>query len=216
MHVDPRRLAEIFEAAGATVTVEDVRRAELDARRRLHEAIAEGHVGTEPEVWQGYFSELFRLSRVPEAGMELAGRLLVERHGTDHLWTWVEEGTAAALEALGAAGYRLGVVSNADGRIESLLEAVGLRRHFEFVIDSEVVGVEKPDRRIFDEAVRRLGVEADACLYVGDLYTVDYLGATAAGLRAVLVDPLGLYPDRAPTIEALGRLPEFLEARWAD
>ena len=70
----------------------------------------------------------------------------------------------------------MGVISNADGRMEDALEGRGLRGTVEFVIDSEVVGVEKPDSRIF-EAGARLGPTAEACVYVGDLYPVDYVGA---------------------------------------
>jgi len=210
VHLDARRLRDVLRPAGASTEVEEIRRSELEARRLLHEALGAGHVGTEPEVWHGYFMELFRRAGVPEDRLSEAGRLLERAHAESHLWTWVEEGTAWALDRLREAGYRLAVISNADGRVEGLLQEVGLAARFEFVVDSEVVGFEKPDRRIFDYAVTRLGVPADACLYVGDLLTVDYRGATRAGMACVLVDPLGLHASRAPTISTLAALPQFL------
>ena len=94
----------------------------------------------------------------------------------------MQEGTSEILETLHTDGYRLAVISNADGRIQSLLERVGLLGHFEFVIDSELVGVEKPDAAIFREGCRRLDLPPGECVYVGDLYPVDYLGAREAGL----------------------------------
>lgn len=206
----------VFHAAGVGKDVLEIRSAELEARRVLHGALQAGHVGTEPEVWQEYFTDLFRRVGVPEDRLLQVGRLLGRAHGEAHLWTWVEAGTVGALNRLREAGYRLAVISNADGRVESLLEEVGLRKHFEFVVDSEVVGFEKPDRRIFDHAVERLGMGAGACLYVGDLFTVDYVGATGAGMGCVLVDPLGLYSPRAPTVSALSQLPEFLGNASAD
>jgi len=216
IYVDPERTASMLAEAGAATDVAAVRDAELRARRRLHELIAEGHVGTEPEVWREYFGTLFRAAGVPEDRMEQAGRLLRETHAHDHLWTHVEDGTTQALDALAAAGYRLGVISNADGRVESVLERVGLRPHFEFVIDSEVVGAEKPDPRIFREACRLLELDASACLYVGDLYPVDYLGATRAGMEAVLLDPLGIHRGHAPIVGRLGALPAFVAGLTAD
>jgi putative hydrolase of the HAD superfamily len=176
----------------------------------LHAALHEGHVGTEPEVWQVYFTDLFRRVGVPEERLPQVGRLVGRAHHEAHLWTWVEGGTAGALDQLREAGYRLAVISNADGRVESLLEEVGLADRFEFVVDSDVVGFEKPDRRIFDHAIEKLDVRAGSCLYVGDLFTVDYVGATGAGMGCLLVDPLGLYASRAPTVSALTQLPELL------
>ena len=122
-------------------------------------------------------------------------------------------GAEAALTALARAGLRLGVISNADGRMAEVLERCGLGGHFEFVVDSEVVGFEKPRPEIFHEGCRRLGLPPASCLYVGDLYPVDYVGARAAGLDAVLLDPAGHHRDRAPGIARLGELPAFLGAR---
>ena len=109
-------------------------------------------------------------------------------------------------QALRDAGYRLAVISNADGRVAGVLREVGLDPFFEFVLDSAVVGVEKPDPEIFREGCRRLELDPARCLYVGDLYPVDYLGATGAGLEAVLLDPLGVHRARAPTVGTLGEL----------
>ncbi len=211
VYVHPGRVAEILRAAGARIDAEGVRGAERLARRRLHDVIDDGSLGTEPEVWRDYFSTLFREAGVPEAALDEAGRLLHEAHAREHLWTWVEDGTGEALDAVAAAGYRLAVISNADGRVEGVLRDVGLRSRFEFVMDSDVVGMEKPDPAIFLEACRRLGIAPGACLYVGDLYPVDYLGATRAGLHGVLLDPLRLHEGRAPTIASLGELAAYLK-----
>lgn len=210
VYAHPGRMAEIFRAAGAPATPETVRTAERAARRLLHDAVRDGHAGTEPEVWGAYFAALLDGSGVPDGGREAAGRGIRDVHASDHLWTWVEPGTAEALQTLRDDGLRLGVISNADGRMEAVLEEVGLRPFFEFVVDSERVGVEKPDPRIFREGCRLLDLPPEACLYVGDLYPVDYVGATGAGLQAVLLDPLGVHADRAPTIPDLQALPAYV------
>jgi putative hydrolase of the HAD superfamily len=203
-------MADILRSVGTSTDGRRVRAAEREARRRLHRALGSDGRDTQPEVWTHYFAEIFRETGVPEDRVAEAGRLLTETHGTDHLWTQVAEGTAQTLSALSAAGYRLGVISNADGRMEALLERVGLRVHFEFVVDSEVFGATKPDPEIFLEGCRRMGFPPGECLYVGDLYPVDYLGASRAGLQAVLFDPWDFHDGRAPRIRSLGELPAWL------
>ena len=210
VYAHPGRLAEIFRSEGSEADEGTVADAELQARRRLHDGIKQGHAGTEPEVWHEYFVALFRNGGVPADRMEAVGRKVRDVHAVDHLWTAVATGTEDALSALLAAGLRLGVISNADGRMEAVLERCGLRSFFEFVVDSEVVGVEKPDPAIFAEGCRRLALPPASCLYVGDLYPVDYVGATAAGMSAVLLDPLGLYDHSVPTVTSLSELPGYV------
>jgi putative hydrolase of the HAD superfamily len=95
--------------------------------------------------------------------------------------------------------------------MEGLIEGAGIRDRFEFVMDSEIEGVEKPDSEIFLRACDRLALPPGECLYVGDLYPVDVLGARRAGLRALLLDPFGEldYPvDMLPDVSAL---PDYME-----
>ena len=215
VYAETERMAEIFRSQGADVDADAVARGELKARRILHDAIKDGHAGTEAEVWNRYFLALFQAAGVPADRIEEVGRRIYEVHAADHLWTGVAPGTEEALGALRDAGQRLAVISNADGRIEEVLVRCGLRPHFEFVLDSEIVGVEKPDPAIFAEACARLGLLPASCLYVGDLYPVDYIGATGAGMQAVLIDPLGLHEHRAPTVASLGDLPAHVASLTA-
>ncbi len=94
-----------------------------------------------------------------------------------------------APEALSIIGsdYRLAVVSNAD---DAYLEPVVARipARFEFVISSEGAKCYKPDRRLFETAVGRLGVEPSQCVYVGDKQFEDVSGARGAGMAAVWIN----------------------------
>jgi putative hydrolase of the HAD superfamily len=122
----------------------------------------------------------------------------------------------ACLDALAARGFRLGVVSNSNGRVRSLLEAAGLAAPLGCVVDSGVVGVEKPDPRIFAIAAERLGAAPAACVYVGDFHSLDVLGARAAGMYGVLLDPLGVWDGvAAPRVASLTELVARLPARAA-
>lgn len=218
VYVDPGRAREVFRALGVETAVDAFRAAEREARAELGRAVEESRAaeglsgGTERHVWHRYFTTLFRGCGVPEARAEEVGNRLRDVHETDHLWTHVEEETEETLERLLDMGFRLAVVSNADGRVERLLEHVGLRPFFEFVLDSHVVGIEKPDPEIFLRACRRLELAPAECLYVGDLYPVDVLGARAAGLRAVLLDPFGDHQHRTDVdcIPSIRHLPAYL------
>lgn len=215
MYLDPSRMVEILGSEGFDIAVEDFQRIELTARRILHDRIEEGSKGTEPELWGQYFLRLFSGCGVPDEGLHAMGARVREAHHAEHLWTFSMPHTAEVMSRLREDGYRVAVISNADGRMEGALEAAGVREHVEFVIDSEVVGVEKPDPRIFEAGCRALDLPPGACVYVGDLYPVDYVGARGAGLEAVLLDPLELHGERAETVMDLAELPDWLAVRRA-
>jgi putative hydrolase of the HAD superfamily len=144
-----------------------------------------------------YLEALFIGAGVPAARMGEVGVCLDRLHRENHLWCRLAAGTREALDRLRASGLRLGIVSNSDGRVEEALIAAGLRNCFDVVLDSALVGVEKPDPAIFRAALGALGVAPAEALYVGDLYDVDVVGARAAGMEAVLLLPVaaGSGPD---------------------
>lgn len=207
------RLLDLYRAEGVDSDEDRLVAAELKARAELASSIRDGLRGTEPELWRQYFITLFQASGVPESLMGVVGKRLQEVHAKEHLWNWAEPGTAETLEALLQAGYRLGVISNADGRMEAVLTSAGLRPYLEFVVDSERVGFEKPDPRIFHEGLSRMEVEPHQALYVGDLYPVDVVGARGVGMDAVLLDPSGLLEWPAPRISSVHALPSWLDSR---
>ncbi len=227
LHLDYGFVAGVLAAHGHPVTPGDVRVAEYGAKAAVDRALASE--GERPErieglLWQGgagagpsYFSIVLHGLGVPrdEAPPILAALAAYNRAAC--LWRVVDPGTGAVLEALRARGLTLGVVSNADGRVEADLERAGLRRHFATVVDSHVVGVEKPDRAIFELALARLRATPDTALYVGDVFGIDVRGARGAGLAAILMDPIGRYPTPVDCarIRALDELLTLLPAQRA-
>jgi len=207
---DRTRVSAIYRSVGVAWDEARFIEAELEARRQLARNIGEEHVGTEPHLWREYFLTLFRRSGVSETLLDPVGEALRAAHDRAHLWTHVEEGTAQALDHLREAGFRLGVISNADGRMEDALVRAGLRDRVEFVIDSEVVGMEKPDPRIFEAGARLLGLPVEGCMYVGDLFPVDVMGAWSAGMSAVLLDPADHHDVPVDRIPSVVDLPNYL------
>lgn len=116
-------------------------------------------------------------------------------HQQFNLWETVLEEVRPALAALRARGFRLGVVSNANGTLHRLFARLGLTSAVDAVFDSCDEGVEKPDPRFFQLALERVGGTAATTVHVGDLFHVDVVGARAAGIRPVLLDVADLYRD---------------------
>jgi putative hydrolase of the HAD superfamily len=126
-------------------------------------------------------------------------------------WDQLLPGTRAVLERI-RQKYRIAVISNADGKIENVLSHCGIADCFESITDSGLVGFEKPRAEIFEAALRTMNVPADQSLYVGDVYSVDYIGATNAGMPAILFDVAGAYRDRPePRVETLAQLERWLQ-----
>jgi putative hydrolase of the HAD superfamily len=138
--------------------------------------------------------------------------------GSLTLWRQQVEGSFEALRRLGRAGRRLAIVSNSDGTVEEQLRrgqicqvGEGLGVPVLAIIDSGVVGVSKPAAEIFRHAIEPLGVEAAACIYVGDTVRYDVMGARAAGIRPVHFDPYALCPQREDHAH-VRRLNDLLES----
>lgn len=124
------------------------------------------------------------------------------------------EGVEKVLSSLAGMGLALAVVSNASSQeaVEKLLEKHGLLRYFNAVITSRLVGVRKPDPRIFHYTLLLLGVRPSEAVFVGDRSYEDIYGAKSAGLYAV---HLAVEEDPSPIADAvikrITELPKVLE-----
>jgi HAD superfamily hydrolase (TIGR01509 family) len=161
-----------------------------------------------------YFDLVFEKAGLPDgAAREAALADVRAYHASYNLWESVPDGAPAALGRLRDAGLRLVVVSNSNGRLRELLGRLKLLPFFHVVIDSHEEGVEKPDPRLFEIALRRADAVREATLHVGDFYEIDVKGARAAGLQAALLDVAGLYPDHdCARFDSLGALADAVLA----
>jgi putative hydrolase of the HAD superfamily len=119
---------------------------------------------------------------------------------------------AACLQTLADQGYRLAVVSNWDYSLHEVLRGFRLYDRFELVLASLEEGVEKPDPRLFQICLRRLGVNAGETVHVGDDLVDDVQGAIAAGIRPVHLARDGVASSAETTIGSLSELPEVLRS----
>ncbi len=126
-------------------------------------------------------------------------------------WDQILPGTRDALDRI-RRDYAIAVISNADGKIDAVLRRTGIVDCFASITDSGNVGHEKPHPAIFDAALREMKASPAESLYVGDVYSVDYVGARQAGMQAVLLDVAGAYRDREfPRVESLAGLEGWLK-----
>jgi putative hydrolase of the HAD superfamily len=219
--IDFAWLARLLAAAGVETSVEWLQRAEAGARPLLSRRLAGhpedgGRLSTESgSTFAFYIARI--LAGLPGLAAERAEDLApglartLKSEGNPRLWSRVLPGTRQGLAALRGLGLRLAVVSNSDGTIRETLTQAGLAGELDAIFDSRLVGFEKPDPRLFIHALATLGSPAAAALYVGDLYAVDVVGARAAGLAAVLVDPFGDWGEvDCPRVRDLTELARLL------
>jgi len=213
IHLDaPRICSLITDELGCSLSAEHFPHAQSRAMRRVAELVEEGAGSTE-KLKRQFYSTLLPAIGVTENHLERAIDLALNLAQSEMLWRSTSQGTAEALTQLKNRGLRLAVVSNSDGRIELAFHQAGLFDHFEFFIDSFLVGVEKPDPRIFQIALERAQIAADEAVYVGDLYSVDVVGARRAGLVPVLFDPDSLNEDAdCLRIQSIGELISILDS----
>jgi putative hydrolase of the HAD superfamily len=162
--------------------------------------------------WTNYAARCLQtLGDSPERAWQIAPELhryMKEEHQpADHIPPDVPK----TLDVLKRAGFRLGVISNRDEPMHSYLEQIGLLPFLDLSLAAGEVGCWKPDPCIFTHGLQRLGCSPTETIYVGDNYYADILGARAAGLRPVLVDPDGLFPEaECPVIHSVGGLLDVL------
>ena len=179
--------AEVGAALGVPLTAAALDRSVGAATQAVEGAAGVAAGRGDRERARVYLEALFTGAGVPPERMDEVARTLQRLHQDWHLWCRTMPGTSEALDRLRAAGLRLGIVSNSDGRVEEALEAAGIRDRFDVIVDSALIGVEKPDPAIFRAALTALGVAPEEAVFVGDLYDVDVVGARAAGIEAVLL-----------------------------
>jgi putative hydrolase of the HAD superfamily len=207
------RVAEALAQHGVVVEPTRLAAAEPHAKRTLD--VAETITSTnDPQRGWLYFNMVFERCGIPRSNAtDAALDELRVYHTQSNLWESVPAEVVPALEDLCARGLSIVVISNANGRLHTLLDRVGLSGFFDVVVDSHVEGVEKPDPQLFHLAIARAGSSPDECLHVGDLYQVDVLGARAAGVAPVLLDVADLYRDAdCPRIRSLSELKMWLPA----
>lgn len=171
-----RRLAE----RGLAITPAALGAAAPAAWRRYDERVdpAAGH------PWHELMATLLRGAGVAEAAIDELVAWLWAEQPRANLWRAEIPGMVDLARELAARGVRVAVLSNSEGRLAELLAEIGIADAFGAVIDSGRLGIEKPDRRIFDHTLAALGATGTG-IHIGDSWPADIAGALGAGWRAI-------------------------------
>lgn len=182
----------------------------LDAFDRLGAvAKAEAYSANPKDRYEQWFTRWMTGAGVATSALPAVFEALIERHREVGLWNSLEPTLPETFVRLRDRGFKLGVISNSDGTARQLLERHDVDQYFGSVIDSAIVGVEKPDARIFLLGAEELAVAPERCVYVGDQIEVDVRGSEAVRMQPVLIDPYGL--GEQPPCPRITRLSEVLD-----
>jgi putative hydrolase of the HAD superfamily len=213
LYPDWERVSRILSKYGITATSIQLADAEFPAKRRMDDA---GFTTTTGDINEpdGYLGWVMKATGLPfdEEALHRAAEEFEATHTRDNLWSDMPGEVPGALERLRNAGYRLAVLSNTESNLRDRIAGAGIGPFFETLVISAEVRSEKPDRKIFDEALRRMAVAAERAMHVGDFYSIDVVGARNAGITPIMLDARGLSPDRDVTrVASLTELADLLD-----
>jgi putative hydrolase of the HAD superfamily len=181
--------------------------------RRTKKEFDDGMVGgkVDHSFWWTFHTHLLEeLNLLSGGNGDVLRDTLIENTQKSASWDQILPGTREVLERIGGK-YATAVISNADGKIEDVLRRCGIAGCFQSITDSGIVGHEKPNPAVFEAALLSMQAQPEESLYVGDVYSIDYIGARNAGMQAILFDVAGAYRERGlPRVESLAELETWL------
>ena len=217
--VDFAWLCDELERRGVAATESELERAEAAARPRVSEAVRQAGRAAGADAFRRYLTTVLggvvsvaTMSNRERDGLAADLATVLHLPGQSHrLWSTLLPGVRETLETFRRSGLPVVVVSNSDGCAAGIVHRQGLSGFVAGVVDSHVIGIEKPDRGIFDHALSLVGASPGEVLHVGDIYDVDVIGARGAGLHAMLIDPYGDWPDvDCARIASIAELPGLI------
>lgn len=212
LFLDPQALSAAAAELGERVEPAAIAAAQHPSKRAYQAHLSRGE--SHEDGWGVLVGDMLARAGVAPARVRELLPGLRRAHDDFYFWRTVPADLPGALARARAAGLRLGVISNSEGRLTSVLERVGLLSSFDLVVDSHLEGVAKPDPAIFLRALERLGVAAERSVYAGDIPEVDVEGARAVGMHGVLVDQPGHFAATPglPRVASVGELIDALLA----
>lgn len=204
--------AAVYRSRGHAVESQDIVRTGELMTRKFVEAAESGVVmsaspSASRDFWTSVYVEMTAALGLDDDG---APEALLE-HFSDPASYGLFDDVVPCLDALAERGLRLGVISNFEAWLDPMLSSLGIKERFDVVAISGPLGVEKPDRRIFDWAVEQAGVAHSACAHVGDQPAFDSGPALELGMRGILLDRYGRWGGvEHPKVASLDELVDLL------
>jgi putative hydrolase of the HAD superfamily len=186
-------------------TLEQWHALERKTKKEFDQGMMGGRV--DHSFWWTFYTNLLQDLDALDDGLRNS---LVQNTQQSANWDQILPGTGEALQRIGRE-YAIAVISNSDGKIADVLLRCGIAACFRCITDSGTVGCEKPHPAIFQAALREMQAQPAESLYVGDVYSIDFVGARNVGMAAVLFDVAGAYRDSEwPRVDSLQGLENWL------
>ena len=162
------------------------------------------------DFYRNYNHQLFSLLGVAHRA-DPSG--LIAAFGETRSHWQLKPGARVILAELRRRGYRIGIISNFDTRLEQIIyDYLGLADTVDYLHISQTEGVEKPDPRFYQGFFKRHGLNITLAFYAGDSYVLDFQPANILGLKAWLLDEAGFYPHLPEAIRNLSEIIDRMDA----
>lgn len=156
--------------------------------------------------WCNYVIKVLKGADV-EIGRELASEILLKIQKMN--WGFkIFDDVSGTLKLLKEHGLVLGLISNVGQNMEKTFEDLGLYPYLDFYVTSHEVGFDKPQPQIFLAALQKASINPEEGIYVGDQYDLDIVGAHGVGMKGILIDRKGWFPEinDCPRIQNLAEI----------
>ncbi|MEE3489126.1 MAG: HAD family hydrolase [Bulleidia sp.] len=198
---------------------------EVYAYRTYAQALDEHYPGLDPLTRESALQQCMVLDQQGDVSKEFVRNGLLKTQGLDlgedlQAWWYQNQGrhavlfddTLDTLKTLKEKGYLLGIVTNGSVVSQNMkIDTTGIREYFDAIVVSGEVNVHKPDPEIFRIAAERLHVKCGECIFVGDLYYRDVIGAARAGMKPVWIWAHGKRLCMNPDIPHITRISSLLD-----
>ncbi len=174
---------KLLAERSAEVRIETLKQLEFEAKVAAQSSQVQ-------KPWKEYFSHWLTSAGMSNETIPELLSILWNRHREKNLWSVLDEDAIKTLAELKRRHFLSGVISNSDGRVEKQLSNLGLSKYLDIILDSEIIGISKPDAGIFKIALNELDVKPDSTIFIGDSYKHDVVAAQQVGMHAILFDPL--------------------------
>ena len=212
----PYLFTEVANRLGFKVNVDDVLPCmpEINAFYQ-HQYLTDGdfwcHHDRAVQLWLDMYSMMARSCGI-DSGVDELAHAVYDAYLDPRNWSFFPD-AADCIKTLKSDGLRMAIVSNWDASLENLIRSMCKLPYFDEVIASAAVGCRKPSPAIFEIALERMHVRPENVIHVGDLPEADGEGAISVGIKPVIVDRCGRFPDCAFTrIVTLTDLPQLIRA----
>jgi putative hydrolase of the HAD superfamily len=135
--------------------------------------------GDERAWWQTLVTTVLRKSGATDIDFDTCFAQLFDHYATADAWELYPD----VIPFLEQCQAKLGIISNFDQRLYSILNGLDLTRHFHSITISNEIGVSKPDPKIFQTALTKHDSAPQNALHIGDDPIADWKGAEDYGIQ---------------------------------